>query len=129
MGFLAQNLYTGGVKSAYLEIPGCWPHQLFQALPHLLGGLVGKGDRQYPFRLYPPFFYEVGHPVGQNPGFAAAGTCQDQKGGTEVLYRLPLGVVQARKQFLQYLHAPEILVYYSPYRKKTLPPPLSYSSI
>src|SRR3972149_10675201 len=39
---------------------------------HGIGGLVGKGGKQYPFRFHAAF-YQAGHAVGKGAGLAAAG--------------------------------------------------------
>ena len=54
------------------------PRQFVHALCHLPGGLVGKRDGQYVPRRHAPF-HQIGHPIGQHAGLAAAGPSQNKQ--------------------------------------------------
>ena len=53
-------------------------HQLFDALPHLGGGLVGEGHRQDGLGHHALVLDQVGDAVGDDARFPAAGAGQDQ---------------------------------------------------
>jgi hypothetical protein len=64
-------------------------NHIYNPLPHLLGGLVGKGYSHDLMWSY-PLFNQVSHPSGQDPGFSASRTRQNQTGPIAVSNRLHL---------------------------------------
>ena len=72
--------YTGaaGVEGGDPGVLRRLPRQLVHPLGHLPGGFVGEGDGQYvPGRH--ALFHQVGHPVGQHAGLAAARASQNKQ--------------------------------------------------
>ena len=92
-----------GQKPRAETVEGEQPHaafpagQLLHPLLHLLGSLVGEGQRQDMIGSHALFRDEVGDPHGQHPGLAAAGAGQYQQGAFRTGDRFPLGRIQFRQ--------------------------------
>ncbi len=56
---------------------------LFDALAHLFGGLVGEGDGQDVVGGDAAFLNEIGDAVGDDAGFAAAGAGEEKHGAVD----------------------------------------------
>jgi hypothetical protein len=70
---------------------------------HLLGGLVGEGDRQDLPGLRHVRVDQIGDPVGEHPGLAAAGPSEYQQRSLTVCDGLALGLVETLQQLLKVL--------------------------
>jgi hypothetical protein len=80
------------VKGPHLD--GLRPDQFGHPAPHLVGGLVGEGERHNRGGGH-PHGDQVGHALGDDPGLAAARPCQHQQRPLDVGGGLTLGLVQA----------------------------------
>src|SRR5208337_1572761 len=70
-----------------LQLPG---KQLPNPLFHLVGSFVGERHRQDVLGWDWPGFDQIGNPVGDDAGLAAAGSCQDQQRPFRLFYRSAL---------------------------------------
>ena len=89
-----------GVDIAGVVVAG----QVVDALAHLIGGLVGKGDAQDVAGQNAQLIHQVGKPPGEGPGFARPGAGDDPDEALRGGDGLPLGPVQVQ-QYLFHLAA------------------------
>ena len=75
----------GNVRGArpQLQLPG---KQLPNTFLHLIGGFVGERHSQYVLGWNLPDFDQIGNPVGDDAGLAAAGSCQDEQRPFSLFY-------------------------------------------
>lgn len=93
----AEDPQGGGVEGGDPDLPR--PRdQPPEALPHLLGGLVGEGDGQDLRGEDPPAGDEVGHPVDHGAGLPAPRPGHHQGGPLKVEDRLALGLVEGARR-------------------------------
>ncbi len=88
------------MKCAQPDARGLGPEQFLHARAHLLGGLVGEGDRHdmVGWHIHRP--NQVGNAVGKHPGLAGTRPSQNQGGACRCGYsRLLLGVEQIEEVF------------------------------
>ncbi|OIQ65923.1 hypothetical protein GALL_525140 [mine drainage metagenome] len=108
LGVAAQDLGGDGVEGAQpAQALGLGADDVGDAFPHLLGRLVGEGDREQLPRLGPAGGENVGQTGGQHAGLAGAGAGQDQDRPLGRLDRRPLLGVQPL-QIVRTAHASEI---------------------
>ncbi|MPN53412.1 hypothetical protein SDC9_201076 [bioreactor metagenome] len=80
--------------------PGPVADQLLHPVPHLGGGLVGEGDRQYRTGMDVPDAHQVRDPAGQHPSLARPGTGHHQHRAAGVQHRFSLRRVQIGDQLI-----------------------------
>jgi hypothetical protein len=68
--------------------------QPVNAIPHLLGRLVGEGDGHDQVGVDPVVLDEMCDAAGKDTRLAGAGTCEHEKGALDVLDRLSLLQIQ-----------------------------------
>ena len=89
-----------GVEGADSGVPFVLSGQLGSPLGHLVGGLVGEGHCEYGPGVYPQVAGQVGYPVGDDPGLAAAWAGNDEDGALGGEDGLPLrGIEVFQKVF------------------------------
>ena len=93
LDLLAQNPHTGRMKGADPEALGI-TEELFETLPHLTRGLVGKGHCEDLPGVNRVLCYQPGDPMREGTGFTGAGPGQNKNGALEDFYRLPLPVIE-----------------------------------
>ena len=98
VGVAAQDLDRGGVEGAHPHVARPLAHKVLDAAPHLLGRLVGEGDREEAVRPDLVGGDQVGDPGRQHPGLAAPGPREDKEGAVLVHDGFPLGRVEAVQQ-------------------------------
>ena len=98
VGVGAQHPRAGRVERHHPHRAGRAADQQLDPLAHLLGGLVGEGDREDLVgpRLAGP--QQVGDPVREHAGLARAGAREDQQRPLAVRHRVALGLVQALEE-------------------------------
>ena len=80
-----------------MESGDLWPfaaQQTFDPFAHFAGRLIGKGNGQNLPRFDPVFTHQPGNSMHNDPGFARAGTGQDQQWPGTMLYCLSLGRIE-----------------------------------
>ena len=77
MGFAAQEADADGMKGADGQLLQPLTQKVKQALFHLAGRLVGKGDGHDAVWLTATLLHHIGHPLGENAGLATARTSQN----------------------------------------------------
>ena len=103
LGLGAQDARAGGVEGHQPHPARAVAEQPLDALAHLLGRLVGEGDRQDLARLRLVGVDQVGDAVGEHARLAGARPREDQQRPLAVRHRLPLGLVEALQQLLELL--------------------------
>ena len=86
----AQHSDANRVEGADPEVAGLRADEALQAGLHLGGGLVGEGDRKDAIREDLLLAEQVGDPVGQYPGLAAACACENENRPVGMLDGIPL---------------------------------------
>ena len=89
-----QDAPAHAVEGGHPHAAGVRPHQGIEALPHLVGRLVGEGDGKDLPGVHAQILHQVGDTVGEHPGLAGTGTGQHQQGAFGAEYRFALGRVQ-----------------------------------
>ena len=87
----AQDAQAGGVERRDPHLLGRRPHQLGDAVAHLVGRLVGEGDGEDAPRRRVPGGHQVRDAAGQHPRLARARAGDDQQRAAAVLHRGTLG--------------------------------------
>ena len=75
---ILRYLGANRVKSADGQLFNGTRHQLVETLNHLFGRLVGKSHGQNPPGIDFDHLDQVSHPLGNDPGFTAAGSGEYQ---------------------------------------------------
>ena len=94
VGFGPQDFGEDGVEGAHPERTRCRADQLGDTVFHLLGGLVGEGQRQYAERVRADF-QKVRDPVGEGAGLARTGSGNDHDWSLGMFGGRPLFRVQS----------------------------------
>ena len=76
----SQNPGANGVERADGQLFDRAGHQFLKSFHHFFGGLVGKSHGQNPVRVDSHHFNQIGRPLGDDAGFAAAGAGQNEHG-------------------------------------------------
>ena len=85
-----ENLHAEGMEGGYGHpLDGVAAGHLLHPFTHLARRLVGKGHRQNLFRTV-SLLHQVGNTAGNDPGFARAGSGEQQQGAAAVGHGLTL---------------------------------------
>ena len=79
IGLFPKEARAKGVEGGDLKELGGTRNQPFDPLLHLVGGLVGEGDRHNGGGVGAPFLDEIGDAVGQNAGLSTTRPGDDAK--------------------------------------------------
>lgn len=96
-GFAAQNLGAGGVECAHGEAARWFAQQGLDAVAHFARGFVGEGDGEDAPGGDTLFLDKVGDALGEDAGFAAARSGEDEDGAIGGGDGEVLGLVEAVK--------------------------------
>jgi hypothetical protein len=105
LGLDPQQPGAGGVEGHHPHPPLDLADERGDPLAHLVGGLVGEGDREDLVRPRLARREQPGDPVGEHPGLARPGAGQHQQRPLAVGDRLPLGLVEVGEQALELVGA------------------------
>ncbi len=97
LGILTQDTRADGVERTYGQLAKSLAQQEVEPVLHLPGSLVGKGHGHNLPGRHVVLLHQVGHPVGQHPGLAAAGSGEHQHRTVHRLHCLSLGAIQPRQ--------------------------------
>ena len=117
VGVGAQHPHAGRVEGHHPHRAGGAADQQLDALAHLLGGLVGEGDREDLVRAGLARAQQVGDPVREHAGLARAGAREDQQRAVAVDDRLALRLVEALEELVGGGARRHPLPRYSPLRR------------
>ena len=88
-----ENAREDGMEGTHPQVAGTLSHLAGDALLHLAGGLVGKGQRQDAPRLV-ALLHQIGYLVGKHTRLSRSCTCNDQRRTFIIKHSLTLAAVQ-----------------------------------
>ena len=97
----AEYFGEDAVKRSHVEIGSfLCTHQPGYPLLHFLCSLIGKSKGKDVPRLILFFINEIGHFIGQHPGFARTRTGNDQRCAVAVFHGLSLAFIQLTEEVI-----------------------------
>ena len=105
LGLDPQEPRAGRVEGHHPHAPRDTADQRGDALSHLVGRLVGEGDREDLVRVGASGGEQPGDPVGQGAGLAGPCSRENQQRPLAERHRLALGPVEARQEALDLVGA------------------------